>query len=126
MSGLESGGEVQTACGPRELRIDPADTGTHQAVSLDEREDLVVGREDNRGEFAEEPQHFRPLCEVAARQLAHDERMSPDLPVLEQGLEASVTVPASTIRSSSACGEGPNAGAADFHPRPRGGARSHA
>ena len=67
--GSESGCEVQPACGPRELRVDPADTGTHQAVSLDEREDLVVGRGDNRGEFAEEPQHFRPLGEVAARRI---------------------------------------------------------
>jgi len=70
LQGSESGCEIQPACGSRELRverpqfrgcqrrsrqevrIDPADAGAHQAVSLDELEDFVVGRGYGRGEFA--------------------------------------------------------------------------
>ena len=69
--------------GRQEVRVDPADAGPHQAMVLDEREDFVVGRGHDRRELAQQPQHFPPLGEIAARQLAHDQWMRTDVADLE-------------------------------------------
>jgi len=108
--GSEQGCEVEPACGPRELhverpefrarqrcgrqkvRIDPADSRPHEAMSFDERQRFVVRRRDDRRELSQEMEHVGTLREIAARQLAHDERMRSDLTLLEEGFEPRVAV----------------------------------
>ena len=59
------------------MRVDPADSGSHQAVLLHERQDLVMICERRFGDVPEKREDFSPPPEIPAGQFSDDEGVTP-------------------------------------------------
>jgi hypothetical protein len=82
-------------CRDEKVNVNPSDAATSQAMSFDKLKDLAVLGGFGPRQLAEEPEDLEPSPHSSERQLAEDERVHQDEPVLEKMLEAGV--PASQV-----------------------------
>ncbi|MEA2756904.1 MAG: hypothetical protein QOJ54_3193 [Aliidongia sp.] len=62
----------------QQMRVDIADTTPEQGVTVDESQNLCIGRAVGLGQIRQRGQHHVALPQIAERKLANDERMGQD------------------------------------------------
>ncbi len=77
----------------QQVNVEPSETGTHQAVVLDEREPLIVLDNRRLGKAAQEHQDLCTVAEVPTGELTDDERVAFHLTVVQKLCQGRIATP---------------------------------
>lgn len=72
------------------MHIDDTDTQTHQRVAFDKVQGFIVVNSRSTRKSLEQRENLRALTQISAREFADDQRMTGNLPVLQQVVKVSV------------------------------------
>ncbi|MBC7944144.1 MAG: hypothetical protein H7X91_02505 [Burkholderiales bacterium] len=72
------------------MHIDETDTQTHQRVAFDKAQGFVVVNARGAWKGLEQCENLRALTQIPTREFANNQRMTGNLPVLQQIVEVSV------------------------------------
>lgn len=85
--------DAAEGCRDEKVNIDPSDAAAGKALSLDELQDLAVLGGFGPRQLAEKSEDLGPSAHLSESQLADDERVNQNEPILEKPTETGVSAP---------------------------------